>query len=446
MTSQNRRLFLLICFWILLISCFYGCAKNNSQVIAWVNGEPITEKEFIAALPKGFTSDSIENNYRRSLIDNLIVKKLFIQEAQRLGLEPQIDAILEYEKKNRLIQALYDDVVTKNVKITKREINEMVKQLATEVHLKVIVVPDESTAKVVSGEFKKGIPFESLAVKYSQDESAAEGGDIGFGPCYYLEEPLRNAVMKMKVNEISNPIKGSTDYKIVKLVEKRMSTESLPILNANARRLVEQEKSRKLAEAYLQKLSQRLEYNPVGLRLFHKPPESFTAEERETWIVKKDNRKVVYAKNLFHIAEKFPRIIDTALKTYAIRRAIEEDVMYEDALNRNLDKLPEIQKELEQQKVNLLYQRLYEMQITQQLNVTDKEIEDYYNTHKEKYLPNKLPDISPVIKNELLEQKRQERYINYVQELKAKSKIEIDENRVLNVGKKSKTRIKDVKR
>ncbi len=442
MISQNCQLFLLTCFWISLSSCFYGCTKNNSQVIAWVNGEPITEKEFVAALPKGFTSDSIENNYRRSLIDNLIAKKLFIQEAKRLGLEPQIDAILEYEKKNRLIQALYDDVVTKNVKITAREINEMVKQLATEVHLKIIVVPEESTAKVVSAELKKGIPFESLAVRYSQDESAAEGGDIGFGPCYYLEESLRNAVMKMKVNEISKPIKGSADYKIVKLVEKRMSSESLPILKVNARRLVEQEKSRKLAEAYLQKLSQRLEYNPVGLQLFYKPPESFTAEERETWIVKKDNRKLVYAKNLFHVAEKFPRIIDTALKTYAIRRAIEEDVMCEDALNRNLDKLPEIQKELEQRKINLLYQRLYEMQITQQLSVTDKEIEDYYNAHKEKYLPNKLSDISPLIKNELLEQKRQERYINYVQELKAKSKIEIDENRALNVGKKSKTRIK----
>lgn len=423
---------------VLLSICFCTCTKQHQNIIARVNDEPITEQEFVSALPKGFASDSIEINYRRSLIDNLIVKKLFIQEAKKLELEPQVEAQIEYEKKHRLIQALYDDVVTKNIKITSKEINEMAKQIGTEVHLKVIVVPEESIAQIVSIELKKGVPFESLAVKYSQDESAADGGDIGFLPCYYLEESLRNTVMKMKVNEISKPILGAKDYKIVKLVEKKMSDESPTTLKANARQLVEQEKSRKLAEAYLQKLSQRLEYNPEGLQLFYKHPDSFTAEEREMWVVKKDNRKVVYAKNLLHIAREFPRVIDTALKSYAIRRAIEEDVMYEDALNRKLDRLPQIQKEFADRKQTLLYQKLYAMQISQQLNVSDKEIEDYYNAHKDKYLPNKLPEIAPIIKNELLEQKRQERYISYVQELKAKSKIEIDENKIMNAGKKSK--------
>ncbi|MCX7785287.1 MAG: peptidylprolyl isomerase [candidate division WOR-3 bacterium] len=437
MTESTKSIFCFIISILGLISgCFCTCSKQSQTIIARVNGEAITEKEFIAALPKGFTSDSTESNYRRSLIDNLIVKKLFIQEAKALGLEDQVDAQLEYEKKHRLIQALYDDVVTKNLKITEKDIQDMLTQISTEVHLKVIVMPNESIAQIVNEGISKGIPFESLAVKYSQDESAVEGGDIGWLPVYYLEESLRNAVANMKENEISSLIRSADEYKIIKLIEKRISKESLSERKTNARMLVEQEKHRQLVSAYLEKLSQRLEFNPEGLRLFYKHPDSFSEAERETWVAKKDNRKVVYAKNLFHIAREFPRIIDTALKSYAIKRAIEEDVMYEDALNRNLDKLPEIQKEFEQRKKDLLYQKLYAMQITQTLKVTDKEIEDYYNANKEKYLPNKVSDVAPLIKNELLEQKRQERYMNYVQELKAKSKIEIDEKRLMNAGKK----------
>jgi parvulin-like peptidyl-prolyl isomerase len=421
---------------IILILFANGCQKiKGGKVIAKVNDEAITEAEFVQALPKGFASDSIEQKYRRSLIDQIIVKRLFAQEAKRLGLDKEIDPVFERDMKTILIQALYNDVVTKNVKVSPKEIDEAMKLVATEVHLKIIAVPDSSTAQMVSQELAQGIPFDSLAKMYSQDQSGQHGGDIGFYPVFYLEAPVREALLKMKPGETSKPIRCEQDYKIVSFVESQKSTEPQASLRDNARRALEQEKSQKLAMDYLDKMNKRLEYNPEGLKIFYKPVDSITAQEGEIWVVKKDKRKVVYAKNLLQIARQFPVSLDTAMRSYAVRREIEDDVLYEDALARKLDKNPETKTELEKRISDLLYEKFYLNEITQKIDVTEKEIEDYYNANKAKFENSKLAEATPLIRNEIFTNKRQSLYQTTVEGLKSKAKIVINEPLVLTVGK-----------
>jgi len=426
-------LYLFLCISVVLLT---GCKKSGEgKVIAKVNGEVITEAEFVKVLPKGFASDSVEQLYRRSLLDRLIVKRLFVQDAKRLGIDKDIDPILERDKKTILIQALYDDVVTKNVKINRQEIEDGKNLLLTELHIKQIVVPNENMAQAAYDELKKGVSFDTVAKNFSQDPSGQIGGDMGFTPALYLDEPVRKVVMKMKPGETSAPISCPEDFKIVSLVEKRIRTDTMPNLQENARQFIEQEKSRTLAQTYLKKLDQRLEYNPVGLSVFNKSADSITPAEGEIWVVKKDKKKVVYAKNLLHVAREFPNLLDTAMRSYAVKRAVEEDVMYEDALVRNLDKKPEVQIQLKERKDDFLYERFFLTQITEKAEISDKEIEDYYNTNKAQFGKSKLAEVVQNIRQQISPSRRQLVYQQVTENLKSQAKIEINEQLLMSAGK-----------
>jgi parvulin-like peptidyl-prolyl isomerase len=431
--KSKYLIYILLCFVVVL---FTGCPKNEQgRVMAKVNGDVITENEFVKALPRGFASDSMEQAYRKSLIDRMIVKRLFIQEAKKLGMDKELQFSMEKDMQTILIQALYDDVVTKNVKINSQEIESAKKLLLTEVHLKSITVPDENVAQVVSDEIKKGAVFESLAVKFSQDPAAANGGDMGFMPALYLEPAVREQVLKMKPGDVSAPIETEEGFRIVSFLDKQMKTDSGTDLKERARQFVEQEKSSKLAREYLKKIDERLEYNPEGLRVFHKNFDQMTPADGEIWVVKKDKKKIVYAKNLMHIAQDFPNLLDTLMREYAVKRTVEEDVLYEDALDRKLDKNPATKSQVEQRTDDLLYERFFLTQINQKVDITDKEIEDYFQMHKDKYSKSKLDEVKSVIRQELFAPKRQEIYQQTVDNLKSQAKIDINDKLVMSVKK-----------
>lgn len=433
--KEKRRTLTLIIMSCLLLTGFSCPKQSSNRMVAKVNDEIITEGEFVKALPGGFASDSIEQSYRKNIIDQMITKILFIQQAKKLGLDNEIAPVLERDKQSMMIQALYDDVVTKNLKSTSQELENAKKLLAIEAHLKLIVTSDEQTANIASSELKQGVSFDTVVAKYSTGPAADAGGDVGFIPIFYIEEAVRNVVLKMKPGEISSPIKCEEDYKIVQLVEKQPSAADTQTIRSNAKTVLEQEKSRKLANEYLKKLFSRLEYNPVGLSLFHKNADSITPEEGEIWVVKKDNKKVVYAKNLMHVARQFPNMLDTAMKTYAIKREIEDDMLYEDALARGLDKKGNSVQELKSRENDLLYEKFVLSEITQKIDITPAEIEHYYKTNKDKYPGSKLEEVSPMIRNNILNERKQAMYRMIAESLRTAAKIEIDEKLVQTASK-----------
>jgi len=439
---QNFLVIIIIFYLLFSISCQQ---KARGKIIAKVNNETITDAEFTKALPAGFVSDSTENSYRHSLLEQLITKKLFIQEAKKLGLDKEIENVFERDKQTILIQALYDDVVTKNAKVSSKELSEAKKLMATEVHLKLISVPDENIIQLINNEIKKGTGFDTLAKLYSQDPSGQNGGDIGFVPILYFEEPVRKAILKMKQGEVSQPVQGRQDFKIINYLEKRPSSETAQKINDDTRVVLEQEKSQKLAMDYLNKMQSRIVYNPEGLKLFYKSADQITPEESEIWVVKKDNKKIVKAKNLLHVAREFPVMLDTAMRTYAIKRAVEDDVLYEDALARKLDKKGDIIAELEKRKNDLLYEKFYLDEITQKININEKDIADYYNTHKDQYVQSKLPEVTTIIRNAILSDRRVALFQTIADSLKTKAKIEINEKLLITAGKTQKNNKKGVK-
>ncbi|MFK4330748.1 peptidylprolyl isomerase [Bacillus mycoides] len=85
-----------------------------------------------------------------------------------------------------------------------------------------ILVKDEKTAKEVKEKINNGEDFTALAKQYSEDTGSKEqGGEIaGFAPGQTVKE-FEEAAYKLDAGQVSEPIKTSYGYHIIKVTEKK---------------------------------------------------------------------------------------------------------------------------------------------------------------------------------------------------------------------------------
>ena len=80
----------------------------------------------------------------------------------------------------------------------------------------------EKRIREIETRAKKGEAFDKLATEFSQDPgSAAKGGDLGFFAKGLMAKEFEEATFKLKVGEISKPVKTQFGYHLIKLEEIR---------------------------------------------------------------------------------------------------------------------------------------------------------------------------------------------------------------------------------
>ena len=411
-----------------------------------VNGEKITIADVEAMLPRNLDSMRADT-VMKQVLDGMIARKLFAQEAKREGLEKDAQYQVEMEQKALLEQRLYDTTTAPGNRLTEQDVQSAYKLLQTEVHPRLIVVPDESLAKRLAAELDQGAVFETLAVKYSKHPSAVKGGDEGFIPLLYMAEPLRTRVSVLKPGQHTQPTAVTDDWQITwqiaMLVETRPATPAPPPLDSIRTEFETQLKKlqrREIAHEYMAKLRQRITYNPAGLDVLCKPIDSITEADKDVAVAYKDNSKYVKVARLLNVAAAFTPTLDTAMKKYTIRRAIEEDLMYEDALRMGLDKAPDIVRQQAAKREDVLYSVLFKQEITDKLTVTDADVTDYFQQHRQNFTSPDSNQVAGMIRSRLLTDRRDARMQEYVAGLKAKAKITINQAALAAVKKETTAR------
>ncbi|WLG16866.1 peptidylprolyl isomerase [Bacillus cereus] len=103
--------------------------------------------------------------------------------------------------------------------VTEKEIKNHYKPKLKASH---ILVKDEKLAKEIKEKLNSGEEFAALAKQYSDDSGSKEkGGELGEFGSGEMDSKFEEAAYKLEIGQVSDPVKSSYGYHIIKLIEKR---------------------------------------------------------------------------------------------------------------------------------------------------------------------------------------------------------------------------------
>ncbi|MBK6866947.1 MAG: peptidylprolyl isomerase [Burkholderiales bacterium] len=209
-----------------------------AQNVAIVNGKPVPKArlEALEAQVKAQaerTGQPVPPEVATQLREEIIAREIFMQEAQRRGLQgtPGFRAKMELARQSVLINELFADFQAKN-KISDAEAKAEYERLvgaqspaagAKEYKSRHILVESEDEAKTIIAQIKGGASFEEIAGKQSKDPgSGAQGGDLGWAsPSGYVRE-FADALGKLAKGQMSEaPVKSQFGYHVIRVDDVR---------------------------------------------------------------------------------------------------------------------------------------------------------------------------------------------------------------------------------
>jgi len=279
----------------LLLFLLWGCGQWGvglpEHIIAQVNEEQIPVEEFDREFKELILEPGREakgtgvGNLRQAYLDQVIERKILVQEARRLGIKVTQEELnqaiseikMDYPGEGfgetlglkgmtlgewivRLEEKLLAEKVIRGAfhfreKIDEKEALQYYEdhrssfQLGQKVRARQIVVADGEEAIQILKRLKKGESFEKVAMEKSLGPEKVRGGDLGYFS--QGEKPTEfDHVLTMEVGAISEVIKSPYGYHIFKLEEK-IEPRQIPFKEAKLRIL--QELGRKRGEENYQK-------------------------------------------------------------------------------------------------------------------------------------------------------------------------------------------------
>ena len=226
-----------------------------AQNLAVVNGKPIP-KERVEVLKQQVerAGRQITPEMEGQIKDEIIAREIFMQEAQKRGLEASSDykTQMELARQTILIRELFNDYQTKNP-VTDAEIKAEYDKFAAansgkEYKASHILVEKEDDAKAIIASIKKGAKFADIAKKQSKDPgSGANGGDLDWAnPSSYVAE-FTEALIKLPKGQMTQtPVKSQFGWHIIRLDDTRDA--QLPKLDEVKPQVAQQLQQQKLAK------------------------------------------------------------------------------------------------------------------------------------------------------------------------------------------------------
>jgi peptidyl-prolyl cis-trans isomerase C len=201
-----------------------------AQNIAIVNGKAIpTSRAEVLAEQVVRSGRPVTPELQGQIREEVIAREIFMQEAQKRGLEASDDFRIKMDlaRQSILIGELFADFQKKNPVTDAEAKAEYDKFTAAnsgkEYKASHILVEKESEAKAIIASLKKGGKFEEIAKKQSKDPgSGARGGDLDWAnPGAYVKEFTEGLIKLNKGQTTDVPVKSDFGYHIIRLDDVR---------------------------------------------------------------------------------------------------------------------------------------------------------------------------------------------------------------------------------
>lgn len=226
-----------------------------AQNLAIVNGKPVpTARVELLKAQLAKSGRPVGSEMEGQLKDEVIAREIFMQEAQKRGLDASEDfkQQMELARQTLLIRELFADYQKANP-VTDAEIKAEYDKFAAansgkEYHARHILVDNEAQAKTIIAQLKKGAKFEDIAKKESKDPgSGANGGDLDWANASSYVPEFSAALVKLKKGETTAaPVKTQFGWHVIRLEDVRDA--QLPKLEDVKPQIAQELQKQKLAK------------------------------------------------------------------------------------------------------------------------------------------------------------------------------------------------------
>jgi peptidyl-prolyl cis-trans isomerase C len=205
--------------------------KGTGPVVAKVNGTDIRESDLTLAEDDiGQNMPPMNPDAKREYLITYVTDMVLIAqaaEAKKVGDGDDFKRQLAYLRNKMLMESLMQSEAKAAVSdaALHKVYDDASKQMGgeQEVRARHILVETEDEAKAIRTELDKGADFAALAKEKSKDTgAAAEGGDLGYFTKDQMVPEFADAAFKLEKGAISDPVKSSFGWHIIKVEDKRM--------------------------------------------------------------------------------------------------------------------------------------------------------------------------------------------------------------------------------
>jgi peptidyl-prolyl cis-trans isomerase C len=203
-----------------------------AQNLAIVNGKAVPSARLdVLAKQVEASGRPVDANVREQLKEEVVLREIFMQEAERRGIAASADykAQMELARQTILIRALFADEQKKNPvsdAVLKAEYDKFAAANGgKEYRARHILVEKEDEAKAIIASISKGAKFEDIAQKQSKDPgSGANGGDLDWASAGSFVGEFSDAMAKLEKGQMTQaPVKTQFGFHIIRLDDVRQA-------------------------------------------------------------------------------------------------------------------------------------------------------------------------------------------------------------------------------
>ena len=203
-----------------------GCGRDDtSEAIARVDGSILSADEFYASVPEQLLAVMSLDDQEEAL-KTWVKTELFYREGLRRGIGEETDLrrrLKDIERElvaEECIRSFLEDVPDITEDEARDYFDDHKSDYSIQVRLAHILVRSRPEAERALSDIRAGTPFENVAASMSVDQTAAQGGDLGYMRRGEMVHELEEVAFELKVGEVGDVIESSYGYHIIKVLDR----------------------------------------------------------------------------------------------------------------------------------------------------------------------------------------------------------------------------------
>jgi peptidyl-prolyl cis-trans isomerase C len=380
-------------------------AQNRAEeenIVATVNGEQIFFEDLerlLGDLHTGTAETQRGAPDLERMVFRLVNDKLLAQEARVMGMQNDepIPSRLAALRQSLAIRRLEQKEIWTLAEPTDEELEQAFAKEYQTITFRMITVHEKGEAERLLSELEQGADFAALAKESSVDQFGPRGGLVEDLPRIDMPHELADDAFAMGPGDLKGPFRtriGWSHLRVESFADP--DPEQFQTLKPSLRALVRYRKSDSLKDDLGSRLRQAhpvtIEQQVVATIVAERLPDSRLmpkVENPELVVARVGKREIS--------AEEYGKALQTrwkgvrneeaaiAAKPIVLERLIRDELMASEALARGYGDSPEVRRALSATETQLLIPRMLNEVVAAGIDVTQEEMESYYEEHRNQF-------------------------------------------------------------